>query len=276
MKNEAVDLAGCFHWPVQSRPVISLANRFRLDDCDFRVIYNQSPSGNFAIHQYEYAATIKAAGQTIDLKPGDVTLTPPDVQTSYDLPKPGYHICVHFSCPGKSRECIALPFHHRLGSDVEYVRVQLASIIRLHVEGVKNSLQQIRAELALQDLLLWLSDRQQQKESSSGIVRSQTAVRKAAELLEARLDQPLNVTDLAREVGLSQSYFARCFRLTFGCTVHAHLLSRRMQLAAYLLTSTTLSVGEIAGRVGYADAQHFNKKFRAVFGIAPTQYRLPG
>lgn len=263
-----------FGWGLDSRPQIHLANRFRLDDRGFRVVYNRRPSRNHALHLYDYSASMRAGGHRLSLQPGDVTLTPPQVQTSYDLPRPGYHLCVHFS-PRRARgERIETAMHHHLGPDAQYVRGQLLRVTRLYVEGGDDPVRQLRAELVLHDLLLWLALHSTDKTSAIRGRRSAAAVRRVAELLEERIDQPLSVPELADEVGLAQGYLARCFRAMFGRTIQAHLLHRRMELAAHLLHTTSLSIGEVAQRVGYDDAQHFNKRFRAVFGRAPSRFRM--
>ena len=47
-----------------------------------------------------------------------------------------------------------------------------------------------------------------------------------------------------------------------------------MESAKRLLTSTDLTVLDIAGRLGYSSLSHFNKLFRARAGMPPREYRL--
>jgi AraC-like DNA-binding protein len=49
-----------------------------------------------------------------------------------------------------------------------------------------------------------------------------------------------------------------------------------MTMAQNLLRSTDVPVGEIARRLGFLDAQHFNKRFRRVAGCSPSSFRLRG
>lgn len=84
----------------------------------------------------------------------------------------------------------------------------------------------------------------------------------------------LTLEGLAREVGMSRTVFAQRFRLLVGESVMAYVARRRMFVAAGLLGSTDLSLGEIAGRVGYSDVA-FSKAFKRWSGEAPGRYRSP-
>jgi AraC family transcriptional regulator len=47
----------------------------------------------------------------------------------------------------------------------------------------------------------------------------------------------------------------------------------RIKRAGELLLSTTLSVGEIAERCGYASPRTFRKAFASVTGVSPIQFK---
>jgi AraC-like DNA-binding protein len=51
-----------------------------------------------------------------------------------------------------------------------------------------------------------------------------------------------------------------------------YLASWRMQKAAYLLEMRTLSIGQVAERVGYASELAFAKAFRRLIGMPPGAY----
>jgi AraC-like DNA-binding protein len=48
---------------------------------------------------------------------------------------------------------------------------------------------------------------------------------------------------------------------------------RRLQLARELLTTTSLSIGEVAERSGYDDQFHFSRAFKQAHGVNPSAYR---
>ncbi|MBC3916787.1 AraC family transcriptional regulator [Undibacterium sp. CY18W] len=97
------------------------------------------------------------------------------------------------------------------------------------------------------------------------------------ELMKARLsenlDQPMSLSDLAREVGLSPFYAARLFSRSIGMPPHAWRNQLRLNRAQGLLRQG-LSVTDIASMTGFADQSHFNRHFKRAFGVAPGRWRL--
>lgn len=94
-------------------------------------------------------------------------------------------------------------------------------------------------------------------------------------LLWARnhLSQPLTVTELAKQALMSARTFARRFQAVTGTTPYAWLTDQRLDLAEELLATTTLSIREIAGRVGFRSNGVLRTQFVKRHGISPTDYR---
>lgn len=78
---------------------------------------------------------------------------------------------------------------------------------------------------------------------------------------------------LADEASMSRSAFAKQFRDTVGETPHTYLTRWRLGIAAQLLSQTTLSIGEIAYKVGYQSEYSFNRAFKTARGITPAKAR---
>jgi AraC-like DNA-binding protein len=98
-------------------------------------------------------------------------------------------------------------------------------------------------------------------------------VHRSTELVEARLDSKLSVTDLARESRLSPKHFTRAFRHTFGMPPYRYLLMRRVERAKKLLLLNQLPLADIAVRCGFAGQSHFNRIFAASTGRSPGAWR---
>jgi AraC-like DNA-binding protein len=92
-------------------------------------------------------------------------------------------------------------------------------------------------------------------------------------VVEERFTEELSLRDVAVAVGLSPGHLTTAVRRATGRTVQQWIIERRMREARRLLAETTLSVVEIAGRVGYRDAGYFLRRFRAAHGLTPTQWR---
>lgn len=96
---------------------------------------------------------------------------------------------------------------------------------------------------------------------------------RARDYLLAMLDQPVTLHEMAEQAALSPNHFLRTFKALFQQTPHQYLLQQRLQRAAHLLTTSTLSVTEIALTVGFASLGTFSWRFRRAFGLSPEQYR---
>ena len=48
-----------------------------------------------------------------------------------------------------------------------------------------------------------------------------------------------------------------------------------MKRAAYLLKNTKMKIIDIAGALDYKDMGYFLKRFKARYGVTPSQYRIP-
>ncbi|HMS84750.1 MAG TPA: AraC family transcriptional regulator [Nitrospira sp.] len=81
------------------------------------------------------------------------------------------------------------------------------------------------------------------------------------------------IASLANEVGLSRSVLAERFRRYLSDTPMGYLTRWRLQLAAQALTSTSKSVAEVAGHVGYESEPSFNRAFKREFGTPPARFR---
>ena len=99
-------------------------------------------------------------------------------------------------------------------------------------------------------------------------------VGQALRLLHARPGEPWTVEELARAVAVSRSTLAERFTALIGETPMRYLATWRMQLAQHLLKHTTLSLAEIAGRVGYDSDVAFNHAFKRHVGQSPAAWRL--
>lgn len=98
-------------------------------------------------------------------------------------------------------------------------------------------------------------------------------LKRVVEFVEAHLDQPLTLTELAQVTGLSDYHFARMFKRTTGHAPHRYVLLRRLHRARLLLENQQLNMTDIALQCGFSSASHFSNRFRAENGSTPSQYR---
>jgi AraC-like DNA-binding protein len=94
--------------------------------------------------------------------------------------------------------------------------------------------------------------------------------------VEAHLsDEEYNVDQLARDVALSRTNLYVKLRNMLGISPADFIRNVRLKRAAQLLADTSLSVGEVASRVGFATPRNFSASFKKTFGVLPSEYRSP-
>jgi AraC-like DNA-binding protein len=262
-----------FRWPIVMAPRLYTAGRYPLDREGFSFTYRGS---THALHLHLYEGAVRIGREQFTLKPGDLTFTLAGTPSSYDLTAPGQHWCIHFwpvKASGKKSDLLRLPLYCPLGPRQGHAIERIAEISRLFARANEDLLASAAASTAFQSLLLWLGMKTREQSTSPLVQRSDTAVERAATLLQSRLAEPLTVPQLAADVGLSQNYLARRFRQRFGMTIPHYLLSHRIEHAKHLLASTDIPIWRIAARVGIPDPQHFNKQFRRLNGVSPSAVR---
>ena len=91
--------------------------------------------------------------------------------------------------------------------------------------------------------------------------------------LQEHLEEDLSLSVLSEQFHLNPQYISQLFKNEIGVGFLAYLTNIRMEKAKKLLLSTSYSVAEIAGQVGYGDYRVFTKAFKKAEGITPSQYR---
>ncbi|MFQ5562329.1 MAG: GlxA family transcriptional regulator [Parvularculaceae bacterium] len=91
--------------------------------------------------------------------------------------------------------------------------------------------------------------------------------------MEAYIETPVPVGDIARSVNVSPRQLERLFRNALNKTPTRYYLELRLQKAKLLLAQTTMPVLQIAVATGFTSAAHFASAFRNYFGHPPSAER---
>ncbi len=91
--------------------------------------------------------------------------------------------------------------------------------------------------------------------------------------LDVNYAEKLVLKDVAKEFGVHPNYMTRIFHEKFGISPKKYLMDLKLKKACHLLTTTSLSIGVIAGSLGFDDQLAFSRIFRKEFGEAPSRYR---
>ncbi len=87
------------------------------------------------------------------------------------------------------------------------------------------------------------------------------------------LTSELNETALARLSRQSVSAFSRAFRKHTGMSFVQYVNSLRIELACQHLGQDEFTITDICYAVGFNNVSNFNRQFRAVKGMAPSEFR---
>jgi AraC family transcriptional regulator len=97
--------------------------------------------------------------------------------------------------------------------------------------------------------------------------------RKVLDYIDRHITGRVPVADLCALIWRSEAHFSRSFRGAFGCSPHAFVIRRRVELATKHMLETDMSLSDIALACGFVDQAHLCKHFRAVTGDTPAAWR---
>ncbi len=91
--------------------------------------------------------------------------------------------------------------------------------------------------------------------------------------VEFNIQEPLGLKDLAMKFSVNASYLSGQFKRETGETLTNYINGRRIQRSLYYLTTTRLSIQEIAVKVGIYDENYFSRIFKRAKNMTPREYR---
>ena len=98
-------------------------------------------------------------------------------------------------------------------------------------------------------------------------------VSRAKEFIEDHQAEDLSLTDVARAVNASTFYFCKVFKKSTGINFTDYVSRVRIEKAKNLALNPNLRISEIAFEIGFQSLTHFNRVFKRITGMSPTQYR---
>lgn len=108
---------------------------------------------------------------------------------------------------------------------------------------------------------------------SSRKQRREQVISKAFRIVKEHYAQDLSLQMLAEELNMNSSYVSLIFKEETGDTFINYVTKCRVDKAKELLSSTELTLVQIAREVGYANAQHLIRVFKKLENCTPGEYR---
>ena len=97
----------------------------------------------------------------------------------------------------------------------------------------------------------------------------------AVALMEANVEEPLQLAEIAERLALSRRQLERLFHNHLGGTPSHYYLDLRLRRGRALLLQTSLPIAAIAGRSGFESASAFARQYAHRFGKRPREERRP-
>jgi transcriptional regulator GlxA family with amidase domain len=151
------------------------------------------------------------------------------------------------------------------------LHMMLAMMSKRHpqslVDGVADMLvcERHRTDAEMQVIPMW-----------SRKVEVQPKLKEVLQLMEANLEEPLSLKDLAEYVNLSRRQLERLFLKHLHSTPSRYYLKLRLDRARRLLKQTSRSIVEITSMCGFVSTTHFSRCYRKYMGVSPKSDRAHG
>ncbi len=91
--------------------------------------------------------------------------------------------------------------------------------------------------------------------------------------LKTNLSADITLKALAEQFGMSQRTLTRRFKAANGISASQYWHQLKVETAKELLTSTNLSIQEVAFEMGYQDQGHLTRLFKRALNMTPKSYR---
>jgi AraC-like DNA-binding protein len=135
-------------------------------------------------------------------------------------------------------------------------------------------------ETLLSDLMIAIIERFTPWRSFSSSLRAMNTsprpdwrIRRVAETMRTDVSRNVDVSDLAKEAGLSRAHFFRLFESSIGVPPRVYLNVVRLERAVKAVVNDNANVAEIGNRLGFDVPAHFTRFFRNHTGVSPREFR---
>lgn len=122
----------------------------------------------------------------------------------------------------------------------------------------------------IEDILAFEASRYR-RISPKSLLKISDPTREVVQLMEANLEEPLELDQMASYVGRSRRQVERLFREQLGTTPQRYYLELRITEARRLLQHTKLAVVDVGLACGFVTGSHFSRCYSAYYGYRPSK-----
>mgnify|MGYP003300009867 CR=1 FL=1 len=91
--------------------------------------------------------------------------------------------------------------------------------------------------------------------------------------MEENLTYDFDVSDVSKIFNYNDKYLGKLFKQKTGIAIKEYVNLRRIEIAEELLKNTFLTVTDISIKIGFNNVTYFNRIFKKLRGVTPTQFR---
>lgn len=170
---------------------------------------------------------------------------------------------------------LMLVFYQLLGQLIQTMMRQKVRSIAVFTEPESSPYRYLNSFDTMEHMADWLQEKllllhRQRPDTSS---RGSGYVNAFQQYLGQHYMEQLDPESVAARLGISYSYLRRLLNLQLNTSFSAYLLKLRLQHARTLLTTTQMSLREVAECVGFGSEQTLYRVFRQSEGCTPGEYR---
>lgn len=173
-----------------------------------------------------------------------------------------------FNCFSKSTPVLSL-------SPKEQIFVESLLFKMLAEKKDKQLGYETYSRISLVELLIFLS-RISPKQKNNYLAFPSSLHKKISEVttyINEHFNEELTLQSIADKFYINPYYLCRTFKEVTGFNFTQYLNTVRIRASEELLTTTSLSILEVATVTGYTNSTHFGRVFKQTLGISPLQYR---
>lgn len=259
----------CFAKPVDKPPFwVEMAGVSNCDD-KYSILREDS---KICVCEYiiKGSGTIVYNGNEYHPKAGDVYLIPPYTRHEYYTDPNNPWVKIFFNVYGTGVSSMLNAFglkNQILFPNCEEIHLLFESFFLKTQEDIPVEQVMKECSMLFTGILYCLHEKARKKNETS------EEAQRLKEFIDKNVERELSIREIADSIYRSPDYVNRIFKRYYDMTPYAYYMNLRTENAKALLQHTSLSIQEIAERLGYKNGHYFSKQFRYATGMTATMYR---
>lgn len=210
---------------------------------------------------------VKAAQGEVFLIPAGETFR---VRTVNDFPSSGYWIHFQINAFGARDLLSFYDLPDNLGGNPRIARLMHRLVKMPTSLGLHESIEQ---QLIGFQLVSEILEQAVPREERHGWIGDLSRVRGIIKTMRENPAVRIPLDELAASLGISEPHFLSLFRNATGMTPGEFRERERFLRACELLRNSDMKLSAIAKELGYSDAFHFSRRFKASYSLSPKEFR---